>query len=541
MKLLSRLMFIFGCLVMLTTVAGVVLNYSPVPFWDQWDGTVYWYMRAEKNFWPEFWSLHNEHRLLFSRLIFWADMRWFGGVNILSLSANVFTCAVLAFAIFRAALFDVKGAPKLLVAGFSLALCFSWMQSENFTWGFQNQWFAVNLFALLAFHSLAVSASRNYSLVWFVSALAAATASTFSMANGCLSWGLLILLALYWRFDWKFIAAIAAIGLTEIFFYFADRGAVGSLPNGTMSYALQHDPVGFMLYALRYLGSPIWYASNSLAFATLAGALICVTALFWAVAAISNRSLRSMPLLALALFFCGTAFLTAGGRLVTGLGNVFQIRYATNGLLVILVLVLFCAANAKRFRVFVHLSALIATVSVAVCQPAALRPDFGKLFQRKLSGEAIREGIVDTQFLSSLYPDGDHFREVLNQARAEGLTIFAPHVMGLDEPPPPPQIDSHEFCDAGVVERVEESTTSNKMIARGWAVDLKQGRAPKRIVVTDENNQTIGSGIVGENRADVAKVIGAPDPYLGWAAFFEKSKTYRIYEETKANGFCQIK
>jgi len=405
--------------------------------------------------------------------------------------------------------------------------------------GFQNQWFAVNLFALLAFQAFALSAARNVSLTWFIMALAAATLSTLSMANGCLSWGLLVLLALYWRFDWKLIFIIAAVGSLEIVLYFKDGSAAGSLPNGTLTYALQHDPVGLFLYTIRYLGSPLWYASHDLTIATLAGAAICITALFWTAIALRDRELRAMPLLAMALFLCGTALLTAGGRLVLGLENVFQTRYATNGLLAILTIVLFCWVNTRRSHGLVYGAILLVSLCVAIYQPAALHPDLGKLFQRKLLALAIREGVLDDQFLSPLYPAGDHFRAIIAQARAEGLTIFAPGVPGFEEPPQ--NIGSHDFCDAGMVERVETSTTSPKMIARGWVIDVKQGRAPQRIVVTDEADRTIGIGLVGENRPDVSKAIGALEPYLGWAAIFDKTESFRIYEETKTNGFCRIK
>jgi hypothetical protein len=199
MKARALLVFAFGMLVAVTTISGVVIDYSPVPFWDQWYGTVDWYMRAERDWWPSFWSLHNEHRLLFSRLIFWPDMHWFGGVNILSLTSNVVVCGVLAFSVYRAAIFraNLSPATKFVIGGAALAFCFSWMQSDNFTWGFQNQWFAVNLFALLAFHGLTVSASKDYDVRWFAAALLACVASSFSMANGMISWFAAVLVMAY--------------------------------------------------------------------------------------------------------------------------------------------------------------------------------------------------------------------------------------------------------------------------------------------------------------------------------------------------------
>ncbi len=175
--------FALGLLSLATTVFAVWSHFSPLPFGDSWDGTIGFYMRAMQNPWQAFFEQHNEHRLAFSRLIFFADVRYLGGRNVLSLIANLVLAGALATAFYRITLHH---APKLSrearfgLAGVALVFIFSWIQNENFTWGFQSQWFAVYLFALLAFHSTERTAEaeagheRTKSLGWLAAALTSA-------------------------------------------------------------------------------------------------------------------------------------------------------------------------------------------------------------------------------------------------------------------------------------------------------------------------------------------------------------------------------
>src|SRR5581483_2434605 len=67
---------------------AVVRSYTPTPFWDQW-----WIIHAWKDIlqsglsFDYLFSQHNEHRILFPKLVFLADLQWFQGRDILNRAA----------------------------------------------------------------------------------------------------------------------------------------------------------------------------------------------------------------------------------------------------------------------------------------------------------------------------------------------------------------------------------------------------------------------------------------------------------------------
>jgi hypothetical protein len=541
--LAARGLFLFGVLVAISTVTGVVLNYSPVPFWDQWFGVVSWYIAAEQHWWPSFWSLHNEHRLLFSRLIFWPEMRWFGGVNILSFVANVTICAFLALSIYRTAIYRtaIPDAARWAIGGVVLAFCFSWMQSENFTWAFQNQWFSVNLFAVLAFHAMAISASKAYSRVWFALGLLAAVGSALSMANGSFTWPVLIALTLYWRFPPSLILLTVLTAAVEVtaYYWHADGVATGSLPNGTFSYVIRHQPIDLIRYAVSYLGSPMWHGFHRPALAFAAGVVVMAGTAAGVFMAIRRRDLRAMPMLAWAVFLCLTALATGVGRLAFGLGTVFQTRYATNGLMVWLALLLFWIPNTRHraLRWPLYGATLAALVAIAICQPAALRPDTKTLFARLEAGQAIREGVYDHAYLGLLWDHDDYLKTVIEAARREQLSILAPHAIGYDVPPA--RITTETRC-AGAVDGSVPTATEGKSRAEGWVFDPSSGTVPRTVVITDAAGNTIGNGVVGKKRSDAAAAMKTSRVLLGWVAFYQTTAQIQVFAKLGEARYCRV-
>lgn len=537
------LLFLFGLAVAATSVTGVVLNYSPVPWWDQWFGTVNWYMQAEQHWWPSFWSLHNEHRLLFSRLIFWPDMRWFGGVNVLSLAGNVAVCAALAFASYRSVQLgsSFSRTCRLAVAGFVMAFCFSWMQSDNFTWGFQNQWFAVNLFALLAFHSISVSAARGHGVRLFVVALLCNIAASFSMANDTLAWPLSILLVLYWRFPLRMLVTLVVTFLiVAAANFWRSQGATGSIPHGTLAYVIQHQIGDLIRYGVRYLGSPMFFAFRSSPLATFAGAVVLVGAAWGTWTALRSRQTKAPALLAFAIFLCLTAFATGVGRLVLGLGNVYQPRYATNALLAWMALLLFGFLNVQQrpWRRVVGVCALVALVAVGVSQRKALSPDRDVMFERLVAGQAIREGVYDHAYLGVLWDHDDYLKTIIEAARAQKLSILAPEAPGYDHPPA--RILTDERCE-GYIDGTAPTETQGMSRAEGWVFDRSHDSAPKTVVVTDGDGNTIGNGVVGKARADAAAALGKRETRVGWVAFYRTTPNISVFAKTREGGYCRLK
>ena len=42
-------------------VVGAILSYSPVPYWDMWDGALYFFMQVQDGDHAAWWAQHNEH------------------------------------------------------------------------------------------------------------------------------------------------------------------------------------------------------------------------------------------------------------------------------------------------------------------------------------------------------------------------------------------------------------------------------------------------------------------------------------------------
>ena len=132
-----------------------VIRYSVnIPYWDQWD-ILYLFDKYDKSelVFSDLWSQHNEHRLIFPKLLFLGlgvlsqfDVRW-----------EMLTTVVLAVLLYllivrhinkNKEILHIKNNYRMLWIIFS-TFVFSLSQFENWLWGFQIQWL-LNLLAVAA-------------------------------------------------------------------------------------------------------------------------------------------------------------------------------------------------------------------------------------------------------------------------------------------------------------------------------------------------------------------------------------------------------
>lgn len=259
----NYVVFALGVITLATTTFAVWQHFSPLPIGDSWDGVIGFYMRAMQDPWRAFFEQHNEHRLTVSRLVFFADVRYFGGRNVLSLIANLVLAGVLATMFFRIMVLyraTLSREARIGLAGAVLVFAFSWIQKENFTWGFQSQWFAVYLFALLAFHSIDLTGEadargeRAKSLGWFATALTSAWLAAYSMSSGVLVFPILIVQAIYLRLKPRELLVIACVTAAVWFAYFIDWHKPAS--SGNLATGLRDHPIAALRYVILYLGAP---------------------------------------------------------------------------------------------------------------------------------------------------------------------------------------------------------------------------------------------------------------------------------------------
>ncbi len=58
-------------------VVGAVHCYSPVPYWDEWDGSLNFFMKVAHGDWSAWLIQPLEHRMRLTRIFFWLDRRLF--------------------------------------------------------------------------------------------------------------------------------------------------------------------------------------------------------------------------------------------------------------------------------------------------------------------------------------------------------------------------------------------------------------------------------------------------------------------------------
>ena len=154
---LYRHRFLFLALVFSSiTIPFAILLYNinsysvDVPFYDEWlfMGHLLDRLDDSRLTWSEIVAPHNEHRIA-STVLTYALTLSFGTWNrICAANLNAFT-ALASFLVFLAAFFPLAkkiGIPFFVVLVLTAAaLFFSAQAFENWSWGFQIQWFQLNL------------------------------------------------------------------------------------------------------------------------------------------------------------------------------------------------------------------------------------------------------------------------------------------------------------------------------------------------------------------------------------------------------------
>jgi hypothetical protein len=160
-----------------------------VPFWDEWNALVEFVARyaAGSLQWSDLVAPHMEHRPVMSRLAFMLVYRLFGEASLLGCLLFSALLMGLIAGIWGYTL-ERLGEPRWLLAA-SLPILLSVAQFENMIWAFQICFYTLVLPVIAAVCFLAVAPRVSWPALC---GLAVACAiSTFSIASGMLSWGVI--------------------------------------------------------------------------------------------------------------------------------------------------------------------------------------------------------------------------------------------------------------------------------------------------------------------------------------------------------------
>lgn len=304
-----------------------------VPYADQWN-FAYLLEQSERGQMDpaDLWSQHNEHRILFPRLLMFFLAKISGWNIRLELLVNVLLATavlVLILTLLRRAASEFDSRLFLPLAAAAAWLIFSPVQWENWLWGWQIQWFSNILSVVAAAAALSLAPERR-ALLGVVVAIVAATVGTFSLSMGVLIWVACIpifaLRPAVRKYIWLWLAA--AIVVDGLFFL----GYMKPAGHPSLSTFLDK-PMDFAKYVAIYLGGSVTTTPQS---SGILG-LILIIAFAAALLRLTLRRKQAPPVAgawaAIGLYALASALLTGLGRVGFGIAQATESRYTTIAIL----------------------------------------------------------------------------------------------------------------------------------------------------------------------------------------------------------------
>jgi hypothetical protein len=542
-------------LVVVLAIAGTVRGFSPVPWWDMWDGYVEFFLRVRDGDTGAWWGQHNEHRLLLSRLLFWPDMAWFGGRGVLPVVANFLVVAGVA-ASFLHALRETAGAARStdvtrLIGAVAIAWLFLWIQEFNFAGAFQIQFFlayAVPLWALLALHR---SSLPGASAAWFGLACLLAAASAGTMANGILVVPLMVVHALATRQSLARVAALALLSVLVIGTYL--HGYVPGPNQTSTTAALLAQPGRAIAYIVLYLGGPFFHlfgrSGLGRVVASVAGLVLLAGSARVAWLLLTRRPADSLrtALLMFVAFVVGTAVVTAAGRLEYGLSQALSERYATPALMAWLALAILYTPALLASRWGRSLSTLAWPAAALVLlilsfQARALIRPHEMLIERAVGALALSMNIRDPIYIGTVYPDPDRALALARRAADARLSVFAdaPYV-GL-----PGRIGQASVAPAGrtcvgTIDPVEPIDGVDRWVrVTGWIFDASAGATPQAVDLLDGEGRVVGVAMVGKRSAEARANLGRAARDAGFRGYLLADRATSVLTVVAPDLGCRL-
>jgi hypothetical protein len=503
----SNLALLIAVSLVSMAIVGGVRGYSPVPFWDMWNGYLEFYLKVSAGDFSAWWAQHNEHRIVLARLFFWIDISFFKGAGWFLIIINYL----------------------LILIGW----LFSWSQHENLTWGFQSQFILAQLLPLVSFYFLHKSSiSPNNSLRYFFGALICGFLAIGTMANGIITLPLLTIFALLLRFSWQRIILLLTLSFFGIFVYFIGYDAPQG--HGSLIQTLRENPIGMFEFILLYIGGPFYFLLNGGTLGIVAakifglGLIIISAALLWKFVRQPKNSTLQMAMLFFIIYVGATAFATAGGRLSFGLEQALASRYMTPVLMAWASFAVLCKPFLHAGKRLVAVAAIL-MIMIFFQQTSSLKSQANTLFQRNLGALALELGVKDQSQIKNLWFSADATLAIVEKAREQKLSVF-----GIK-----PLIDLRETLDKatdhkeneiktcnGYLDEIKEISEDDRfMKIRGWVYEEGESIAKNKVLkLIDGSGLTVGYALHGQRRDDVRGIFGDVARYSGYEGYVMANK-----------------
>lgn len=537
----SKLFLLSAIIFIALAIIGGIRAYSPVPFWDMWDGYLGFFVKIMSGDTSAWWAQHNEHRIILARSFFWLDFVFFAGQGWFLIVVNYLLQTIVCM-LFLIILKDSKQEKHAWIGFFLIAWLFSWIQKENLTWGFQSQFILAQLLPLAALYFLNRSIHIGTDLnKWFVLAVTLGVLSIGSMANGILALPIMMVYAVLVRMGLRRILVLSVVSVFALGVYF--YGYVAPAGHGSLGQAMRTNPLGLLHYVVVYVGGAFSFGNNQVGLwtATIAGVFLVMSSVFFAFKALANPTEETLrlALLAFILYIGGTALGTAGGRLIFGIDQALSSRYMTPSLMAwaALLILYLPHLNALRMSVqnklWVAFAILLLLMLPKQLEPLVLKKDGN--FDRQLAALAIELSVKDEPQIKHVFHSVSFVLDMTKMPIAENWSIF-----GM-----PPIKDQHEIlrtkldvvnaadtCRGAIDEISKIDGESQYLKLRGWIFDPVQNKVPPYAFLVDAVGTVYGVVLTGDDRMDVANAISPKARYSGAKGYLlidAQDKTLRVY------------
>lgn len=525
----------FVCFMIALSIFGGLKTFSPIPFGDSWNGVVDFYFRVargESNLW---WSLHNEHRIFISRIFFWVDTYFFKGLGGFLIIVNylllLVTATFFSFLVLRTN-HKVDGIFKWILCAIIFSLTFSWVQNENITWAFQSQFFLAQLIPLLSLYFSYLASVKNKSTSYFLGACILAIASSGTMANGVIVLPILILYGLLSRQKAVYVIGYSFVAIVVGFWYF--QGYVSPANHGSLVAALKGDFWGLIKYTFAYLGSP-WHhllgdTNFSKKFAFFAGAIFTFSSIYIFIVSLKNWKSHKfeMFLLLYILYIGGTAFGTAGGRLIFGVDQALSSRYTTPALFGWMALTVLVSKEligiANRRPKFFAAQICILFFILGAYQIKIIKNPGINSYDRLITGIALTMGVEDKGQIQKIYPSYDFPLKMTTEMQKSNY--YFPNYPPFNEMKSllgkvQSGVEMIPLCDGYLDEVYIFGPEDRYLGIRGWmySKDLSVKSSPLRVL--NSRSEIIGFALLGDMRPDVANAVGKGSLYYGYRGYIK--------------------
>ena len=494
-----------------------------MPYMDMWDGYLQFYIKVRRGDWGAWWAQHNEHRILFSRLLFWLDIRYFNGLSLLLIPLNFLLLGLTWYALVSGAanLFgkSLRSNFSVISGALFVLICFSWLQADNIIWGFQSQFIAAYLFPLLAFQALARSAGSGEdqqgggarSIVRLFCAIVYGVLSVVTMANGIIALPILTLAAILLRQSWWRVSVLGVVSVISAFIYC--YGYHSPLGHGSLR-GLLDSPVAVIQFLLVYLGSPFQGVLKSYVVSEVMGGVYLFGCFFFFVHWQRRKITNPMYLafLLFMLYIAATGLGTACGRAIFGIEFAGASRYTTPGLLgwaSLAVLAAFLYRDHAMFSGAFFSFAVTIPLLLLPAQSLALQSDKNFNNLKTLAALALDLGIHDKDVVKIVYPF-DSVYEMARDASLAGISIFGSYPIKGAQSLLGKNVRSIETinCRGEIEARNKIDGERASVRVGGWVQLFDRGHRSKsgQVLFVDEIGQVVGVAVLASPRPDPALI-----------------------------------